>query len=156
MRIPAVFATLTIAATIAAGPARAAEGEADPASVYATVGHSEWCPQGHVRLDLGTGRYRVTAPRTWRTCRRPAFRSRIRTGLLPADQLAAVREAYRAAMSRGLERRDCRVVISNGGTPSLRITRRGQTVAAPANEGCWSEPALRLHQVLERLFDPPR
>jgi len=59
-------------------------------------------------------------------------------------------------MTRGLERRDCRVVISNGGTPVLRITRGGQTVAAPQNEGCWSESALRLHDVLERLFDPRR
>lgn len=150
----AVTATLMIAAAMGASPSRAADREADPASVFATVGHSEWCPQGHVRLDLATGRYRVTAPWTWRTCRRPAFRSRIRTGLLPADQLAAVREAYRHALSQGLERRDCRVVINNGGTPVLRITRRGRTIAAPREEGCWSDPALGLHQVLERLFDP--
>src|SRR4051812_12717904 len=42
-----------------AGPA-AAPGLGRTAWVFATIGHSEWCPPGNVRLDLVTGLYAVT------------------------------------------------------------------------------------------------
>jgi hypothetical protein len=137
------------------------------ASVFATVGHSEWCPPGTVRLNLGTGRYTLRAPRTWRACRRPAFRSRIATDVLAAEELAAVRAAYQRAAAAGLMHRDCRngwrpdlIIISNGGTPVMRLTRRVRTRSPPADLTCWSDAARRLHRALEDMFrariDGPR
>jgi hypothetical protein len=160
MRLQAVIVAWLAAAAVAAGaPALADPGRS--ASLFGTVGHSEWCPPGTVRVDLGTGRYRVRAPRTWRVCTRPPFRSRIRTGLLAADDLAAVRAAYRDAESAGLANPACRnggrpetIVISNGGTPTLRLTDRARTVSPPNDPACWSDAAWRLHRLLEDLFNP--
>jgi hypothetical protein len=156
----AVLVAWLAAAAVAAG----ASGLAHPghsASVFATVGHSEWCPPGSVRVDLGTGRYTVTAPRTWQVCTRPPFRSRIRRGRLGPDDLAAVWAAYRDAESAGLANPVCRngarpenIVISNGGTPTLRLTDRGRTVSPPNDSSCWSEAAWRFHRLLEDLFNP--
>jgi hypothetical protein len=151
-------------AAVAATPLHASAAGPDPsrsASVFATVGHSEWCPSGTVRLTLATGRYTVTAPRTWRTCRRPPFRSRVRTGVLPADALTEVRIAYHDAAGLGLDNPACRngrppdeVVVSNGGLPTLRLTSRGRTMSPPRDLTCWSEAARHLHGVLENAFNP--
>ena len=131
------------------------------ATVRASVGHSEWCPPGTVHLNLGTGRYRVIAPRTWRTCRRPLFPTRIRTGVLAADELAAVRAAYRNAATEGLDHPACRnggrperMIISNSYPSILRLTERGRTTASPRELSCWSDAAFRLDRVLEGLFNP--
>lgn len=161
MRLHALLVALV---ALAGGAADASARDAGPgrsASVFATVGHSEWCPPGNVRLNLGTGRYTVTAPSTWRTCRRPAFPSRVRTAVLAGDDLAAVRAAYRNAAVEGLEHPACRnggrpdrIVLSNGGTVTLRLTGRGRTLSPPGNASCWSDAAWALHRLLEDLFDP--
>jgi len=131
------------------------------ASIFATIGHSEWCPPGTVRLNLATGRYLVRAPRTWLRCRRPAYQGPIRTAVLGAENLAAVRVAWQAAVSEGLEHPSCRnggqppgLYLSNGGDPTLRLTARGRTLSPPGNRSCWSDAAWRLHRLLEDLFDP--
>ncbi|MEA3014953.1 MAG: hypothetical protein QOD42_3498 [Sphingomonadales bacterium] len=164
MRLRTAFLAWAVAAASAAAPVPASAPEPGPgrsASVFATVGHSEWCPAGTVRLDIGTGRYTVTAPRTWRTCRRPPYRSRVRTAVLAGGDLAAVRAAYRSAVSEGLDNPACRggvrpdeVVIGNGGMPSLRLTRGGRTLSPPDGLTCWSTAARRLHRILETMFNP--
>ena len=135
---------------------------APPVSIVASVGHSERCRAGTVRLDLSTGRYTLRAPATWRTCRKAGFRAAVSTGVVAPGDLAAVRAAWRRADVESLEDPTCgrrngmqRVVIGNGGSVILRVTRRTGTVVPPGNLGCWSEAALNLHQVLRRLFDPP-
>lgn len=149
-----------IAAAAAAGPVHAFQ-RSGPASVFATIGHSEWCPPGTVRLDLASGRYTVRAPRTWRTCRRPLFPSRVSTATLDPDRLARVRAAWRDAVSEGLESPACRnggrpegIILSNGGEPSLRLADRGRALVPPRDVNCWSAAAWRLHRLLEDLFDP--
>lgn len=164
MRLRALFPALVAVVAGAASPIHASARDAGPGrpeSVFATVGHSEWCPPGTVRLDLGTGRYTVMAPRTWRTCRRPPYRSRVRTAVLPADVLADVRAAYQEAAGLGLDNPACRngrrpdaVVIGNGGLPTLRLTRGGRTASPPSNLTCWSEAARHLHRVLDNAFNP--
>jgi len=164
MRIWPLFGLWVTLAAAAPGPARASQREAGPrpsASIFATVGHSEWCPAGQVRLNLATGRYTVTAPRTWRTCRMPAFPRRVRTDVLAAADLIAVRAAYYGALSDGLEHPGCRgegrrplPVVSNGGLPSLRLANRARTISAPKEMHCWSAAARRLHRMLEDLFAP--
>jgi hypothetical protein len=152
-----------VALAAAAGPAEAAPRETGPlVSVFATIAHSEWCPPGTVRVNFATGRYIVTAPRTWRTCHRPAFPGRITTGVLGARDRAAVEVASAMAATEGLEHPSCRnggqpgeIYLSNGGDPTLRLTMRGRTLTPPDNRSCWSEAAWQLHRLLRNLFDPP-
>lgn len=156
-------ACLALAAML---PGAAAFGQqtAVPVTVVASVGHSEWCsPPGSVRLNLATGRYAVTPSPSWRTCRRPVWSSRVRTGILSANDLAAVREAYRQARSDGLDdpacrdgRRPPRIVLSNGGERTLRLIMRRMLIVPPRDEGCWSDAASRLHRLLDEQFRPPR
>ena len=148
---------------VLSSPATAQRGNpAPPVSIEASVGHSEWCPTGTVRLNLATGRYVVRAPGTWLRCRRPSWQRPMRIGLLSAGDLRAVREAWRRAEADGLESPACRnggrpeeVVISNGGRPTLRLIGRGRTWSPPADPNCWSREARALHDLLERLFRPP-
>lgn len=164
MNLRAAFLACAVVAAVAANPTRASArkpGPARPASVFATVGHSEWCPPGTVRLNLGSGRYTVTAARSWRTCRRPPYRSRVRTAVLVGYALMDVRIAYQDAVGLGLDNPACRngrrpdeVVISNGGMPTLRLTRGGRTASPPNDLTCWSEAARHLHRVLDNAFNP--
>jgi len=147
-------------AASAASPTRASERAPNTASVFATVGHSEWCPPGTVQLDLMTRRYTVTAPRTWRNCRRPAFSCRVRTGVLTETEIMPIRVTYDMGIL-GLEhpvcqigRRPEQIIISNGGTPILRLTDRGRTTSAPNDQTCWSGAASRLRCLLDDLFSP--
>jgi hypothetical protein len=160
MRLAAGLAFL---ATLAAPPAFGQRRNAAPVSIVASVGHSEWCwPPGTVRLNLATGRYIVTPSPRWRTCRRPVWPRRVRTGILAAGDLAVVRAAYGQARSEGLEDPACRnggrpprVVLSNGGDRTLRLIVRRVPIVPPRDEGCWSDAASRLHRVLDDLFRPP-
>ncbi len=163
MRVRLFFAALTAVAgaSVPAGAAERAIGE--PVSIFATIGHSEWCPRGNVRLELTTGRYRVTAPRTWRTCRRPPFRRRVSAGVLAPADLGSVILAFQRVRNEGLEQPACRnggqpevVYLSNGGDPTLRLTSLGRTLSPPGNRSCWSDAAWGLHRLLEELFDPRR
>jgi hypothetical protein len=156
-------ACLALTVTFAGSTALGQQRSAVPVSIVASVGHSEWCRTGTVRLNLMTGRYSVTAPPTWRTCRRPLWPSAIRRSVLPAAELAAVREAWQRAEAEGLESAACRnggrpenIIISNGGARTLRVALHGRTIAPPGDENCWSQATTQLHDVLERLFNPRR
>jgi hypothetical protein len=161
MRYPTVFAALAMVAGCIASPSRAAEPEDNTASVFATVGHSEWCPPGTVQLDLMTGRYTVTAPLTWRTCRRPPWARRTRTGVVPSLELIPLQVTYDMVTVEGLEHHQCRgrgrpeqIVVSNGRTPLMRLTDRGRTISAPNDRACWTGAASRLQCLLEAAFMP--
>jgi hypothetical protein len=130
-------------------------------TILASVGHSEWCPAGTLRLNLMTGRYTVTAPPRWRECIRPVWPSLVRAGVIGTGVLAGIRLAYARTRSEGLEAPDCRnngqpprLVISNGGPRSLSLVARGMTTRPPRNEGCWSDAASRLHRLLDDRFGP--
>jgi hypothetical protein len=154
--------TVGFVLAVAALPAIGQQRSAAPVSIVASVGHSEWCwPPGTVRLNLATGRYAVTPSPRWRTCRRPVWPRRVRTGILAGGDLAAVRAAYGQARAEGLEDPACRhgghpprVVISNGGDRILRLVVRRVSIVPPHDEGCWSDGASRLHRLLNDLFRP--
>lgn len=155
-------AIAAVAAGIA-GPAAFAQerGPGPPVTIEASVGHSEWCRNGTVRLNLATGRYLVRAPRTWLSCRRPAWRRAVSTGILPAGDLRAVREAWRRAEAEGLDNPACRnggrppqIVIMNTYPWTLRLTNGRRTSAAPNDLSCWSEAARQFELTLEHLFSP--
>ena len=128
--------------------------------IVATVGHSEWCPPGNVRLDLRTGRYLFTARAPRRVCTDARLERPTRTGTLSAARLEAVRTAYFRALSEGLEKPVCRdggrleeIVISNGGTQVLVLATGSETGSAPDDLTCWSAAASALHDALDRIFD---
>ncbi len=127
---------------------------AQPATVFATVGHSEWCPAGNVGLDLSTGEHAFTATAPRQSCndrdlKRPVLKLR-----LEGARLASVQQAYRRAQIEGLDacrdgKRPQKIVVSNGGTPILVLTSGAESKAAPDSYSCWSEAALQLHRALD-------
>ena len=159
----AFAAALAFMAALAISPALAQRRNAAPVSIVASVGHSEWCRAGTVRLALGTGRYTVTAPPNWRACRRPPWPGLTRTSVLPAADLMTVRDAWERVEAEGLQRPNCRnggrpetIYVSNGGARTLRVTLHRRVFLPPRDENCWSEAATQLHDVMERLFNPRR
>src|SRR3954471_12059953 len=76
--------------------------------VFATIGHSEWCPPGNVRLDLVSGRYELTGRAARRVCGRPGLERPVVTARLGGARLEALRAAYRRVVTEGPENPDCR------------------------------------------------
>lgn len=127
--------------------------------VFSTVGHSEFCPPGHVRLDLTTGRYALTARAPRRVCNEARLERPVSMGRLGAGRLAAVRAAYLRILTEGFMSRACRngerreeIVVNNGGTPILVLATGAETGSAPDDLGCWSDAASALHHVLDDAF----
>jgi hypothetical protein len=130
--------------------------------VFSTIDHSEWCPEGHVRLDLRTGRFELTSRADRKVCNRPGTERPVTTGGLAARPLAQVRAAYLRALGEGLIHPQCRdggrpdrVVVSNGGTQILLVATGRDTASAPDDLSCWSEAAEALQHALDEVF-PPR
>jgi len=127
-----------------------------PATIFATIGHSEWCPAGNVQLDLATGDYALTPRAARAVCQDVDLVRPVRRGRLDAAPLAAIRAAYVRAQAEGLDA--CRRgdhqehVISNGGTPILVLTSGARTIAAPRELNCWSRAASALHKALDVPF----
>lgn len=148
-----------LAAAQPATPANAAS-LGRTAWIVATVGHSEWCPAGNVRLDLATGRYQFTSRAPRRVCTDRSLRRPMQAGTLRGARLEAARAAFRRIMTEGLTSHACRegrrprgeVIVSNGGTPVLVVTGERFTLSAPSDLTCWSDAATALHEVLDRLF----
>jgi hypothetical protein len=86
----------------------------------------------------------------------------VRTGMLGADALAAVRAAHQRAVARGLEARACRdgrrpqvIAVSAGGYPAMRLTSHGRTIAPPTDSGCWSDAAVYSARLMAIAFNSP-
>jgi hypothetical protein len=134
--------------------------------LVATVGHSEFCPAGNLRLDLVTGRYQFTAGLLRSSiCERARGDRPTRAGVLSGAQLVTVRAAFRRAVTEDVKSETCRegrlpdeVLVNNGGTPVLILTTGQFTLSAPDNLACWSDAANALHETLDRVFPsrPPR
>jgi hypothetical protein len=129
--------------------------------IVATVGHSEFCPAGNVRLDLRTGRYEFTPRAPRRVCDEPGLERPVRTGRLGSKRLAILRAASLRVMARGFQSEACRdgtqpkdeIIISNGGTPIILLTTGAGTGSALEDLTCWSEAATALHDLLDETFD---
>ena len=127
--------------------------------IVATVGHSEWCPAGNVRLDLISGRYAFTPRAARRVCNDSGLERPVNLGRLDTQRLAAVRAAYLRVWGEGLESSACQegrrpesIIISNGGTPILVLATGGMTVSAPDDLSCWTEAAWALQDELDEAF----
>lgn len=149
--MPPLFAALMLVPSQAV-PA----GAEQTATIFSTIGHSEWCPAGNVQLDLRTGDYVLTARAPRPICHDADLERPREKGRLDQARLLAVRESYRRVQAEGVSQ--CRagcgeaVVISNGGTPILVLTNGVGTVAAPDYLGCWSRAASDLHHALDEAF----
>lgn len=131
--------------------------------IFGTVAHSEWCPAGHVRLDLRTGRYELTARARRPACVDEKLERAVRTGALGSKTLSAVRAAYLRVFREGLEKPICReggrpedITVSNGGTPILVLGTGWRTVSAVDDLSCWSDAASALHDLLDETFEAAR
>ena len=158
-----MLALLAALAALAADPASARR----PASIgrtawiVATVGHSEFCPAGNLRLDLATGRYAFTPRAALRVCGHADLERPIEEGRLGRKRLTAARAAFARVLAEGLEKPACRegfgpdsdIIVNNGGTPLLVVTNGAGTGVAPEDLTCWSDAASALHDALDALFE---
>jgi hypothetical protein len=147
------------AALSAAQPPSPAPALGRTAWVFATIGHSEWCPAGNVRLDLVSGRYALTARAERRVCLQHGLERPVMTARLRGPRLDLLRAAYRRVLAEGLESPECRngkhpdaIVVSNGGTPILVVATGVLTVAASDDLACWSGAVKALHGALDETF----
>lgn len=127
--------------------------------ILSTVGHSEWCPPGNVRLDLGTGRYLLAPHSRPDTCNAPHLQRPVRQGAVSRATLERLRAASLRLEAEGVLNPDCRagrkpqnLVISNGGTPHLALSTVRGVTWSPDDLSCWSKAGMDLHQALERVF----
>ena len=128
--------------------------------IFSTVGHSEFCNPGYVRLDLRTGRYTLTTRVARPVCDEPGLERPVRSGTLVAGRLARLRAAYQLAVTEGLENPVCRsggkpqdMFVSNGGTPIVVVATGRAVGSAPDDLSCWSEAATALHEALDEAFE---
>ena len=151
-----LFTILAAAAQLSAPPLPAPF--RGTARIFATIGHSEWCPAGNVHLDLATGGYAFTPRASRRICEAEGIERPVSSGTLRRSILAQVRAAYLGVLSEGFEKDPCRdgpdaeIIISNGGTPVVLITTGAFTLAAPQDLTCWNRAAHRLHDALDDAF----
>ena len=155
---------LLLAATLAVvqpGSATNPETLGRTAWIFATIGHSEFCPPGDVMIDLRSGRYSLTARAPRRICERRDLERPVRKGRLVYTSLARLRSAYLRVLAEGLDDADCHkpkgpgpqmIVINNGGTPTMVLATGRETGAAPDDLNCWSKAATALHDVLDEVF----
>lgn len=153
----APFLLALIAAAQPAPPP--ASGIGRTAWLFATVGHSEWCPAGSVRLDVRTGAYELTPRASRHVCNLAGLERPAIKGRLAGDRLAGIRTAFLRATSEGLESEICRegkkpdeIVITNAGPGILVATNGRASMAAPDDRSCWSRAARDLEQQLEEAF----
>ncbi|MGZ9100424.1 MAG: hypothetical protein ACXW3O_12035 [Brevundimonas sp.] len=131
------------------------------AVVLGTVGQSEWCPAGNVRVDLETGEYALTARAPRAVCQDLDLERPIVEGRLDGSRLRALQQAFQRTITDGLN--DCRggrhpdeIIISNGGLRVLVVTHGRATDAAPTDLSCWTEAARALHDLLDETFPSSR
>jgi hypothetical protein len=128
--------------------------------VFSTIGHSEWCPPGNVKVDLSTGRYALTvrAPRS--VCNDVNLERPVKLGMLSAEALDRVRAAAVQVAKEGTSTPDCHkgdglsgIYVDNGGPPLVVLTTGGDVAWAPDDRGCWSGAVNALHSSLEGTFN---
>ncbi len=156
-----MLALLAAASLMGQTPAQAQTSFAGrTATVFSSVGQSEWCPAGNLWLDLSSGEYRFTARAPRLICSTPNLERPVRKGRLDRRRLAGLRLLYGRAQAEGLDLcRDGRrgdIVISNGGVQVLVLTTGARSMVAPEELGCWTKAADALHRALNDNFPSPR
>jgi hypothetical protein len=120
------------------------------------IDNNEWCPGGSVYLDLKTGSFMLYPRHRQPACSDRQAKILVEHGTLSPARLAAVRQAYAQARRAGLKRKQCELVISNGGPQAVVITAPGFSDATPEELGCWSKEATGLYESLFEAFGKQR
>ena len=128
------------------------------ASIFSTIGGTEWCPAGHVQIDLITGTYSLTPVALRERCEDPDLERAVKKGQLGKANLATLRTAFLHASGDGLNRcppgtRPEGIIVSNGGPAILLMVTGARSAAAPDDLSCWSEAAVLLSRTLETMFE---
>jgi hypothetical protein len=127
--------------------------------IFSTIGHSEFCPAGNVRLDLTTGVYSLT-PRAARSkCDDLSLERPATTGRLALDRLSSIQMAFVRVFNEGGEIPECRegekpetIIINNGGTPIMVLMIGAGAMSAPEKLSCWSKALTDLHDQVDKAF----
>ena len=154
---------MSLLAMMMAGPTAASPDRFAPhrtAVVFSTIDNSEWCPAGHVQIDLVTGQYVATRGRLFGDgCDDPNLERPVTKGQVAGEDLALLQVAYVRAETDGLS--VCSPGVgpvsqrgSNGGPQILILITGAQVVAAPEELGCWSAAAKSLERALWRTISP--
>jgi hypothetical protein len=129
--------------------------------IFATIGHSEFCPPGNVRVDLRSGRYELTVRAPRRICDEPGLERPVQKGKLTGDGLARLRSAYLRVLAEGLADPNChkpngpgpyQIILTNAGTPIMVVATGRSIGSAPDDLNCWNRAATTLHDVLDDVF----
>lgn len=158
--LAAVLVAITTTACASADPTMASE-HPRTAFVFGTVGQSEWCPAGNVKVDLATGEYAFTARASRSVCQNLGLERPVVEGRLAAAQISALNQSFERVGEQGLNacqggRRPTDVIISNGGLHVLVVTNGQATDSAPSDLSCWTEAAWELHGLLDATFPSSR
>lgn len=156
----ALLLVITLSACASAASPRVTE-HPPTAVIFGTVGQSEWCPAGNVRVDLRTGIYALTARAPRDVCQDLDLERPVVEGRLDATRLRALKQAFQRTITDGLN--DCRggrrpddMIFSNGGLHILLVTDGRATDAAPSDLSCWTEAAWAMHNLLAETFPSSR
>ncbi|QUL37034.1 hypothetical protein [Erythrobacter sp. JK5] len=142
---------------------------ADPSksTLLATIDHHEWGDPSRLRVDLDSGQYSIEYGKWDRNA--PSSRSGSRgkpiAGELGQGKIDTLNRLVFAAQEKGLVNQDCAakprneresIVITNGGTPTLRVISDGAKLTAHKDLECWTEAANEIEKYLVELFDEER
>lgn len=159
MRWVSVFGAITMSACASAAQPSAVD-QTRTTTILGTVGQSEWCPAGNVRVDLETGKYAFTARASRAVCQDLGLERPVVEGRLAPARLRALEQAFQRAIADGLN--DCRggrrpddVIVSNGGVFVLVVANGRIMDTAPTELSCWTEAAWALHNLLDATFPSP-
>ena len=113
-------------------------------SLQASFDHSEWHAPSMLRLDVASGGFQAE------------FRDGTRAvGRFSGEEMREIRSRLAAARAAGFAapHDDERIIISNGGTPTLALKGGAVALAAPADYSDWTAEAYELQDYIERRLD---
>ncbi|MBV7258847.1 hypothetical protein [Erythrobacter crassostreae] len=139
----------------------------DKRNLISTIDHSEWGDPSQLRVDLDTGAYSIKYGK-W-AADAPGSRGRSRgrpfSGRLNERSLYELNEMVARTRVSGLVEEECAaiprrergyMIVSNGGTPLLKLMLNGTKATSYAELDCWTDEANKLHDHLLDLFDEKR
>ncbi len=137
----------------------------DKRTLISTIDHSEWGDPSRLRVDLDTGTYSIVYGTDYKPDSRGRSRGRPFSGKLNAESLDGLNAMVARTQESGLTDEECaattrrerdRMIITNGGTPLIKLMLNGSKAASYEDLECWTDEANKLHNHLLDLFNEER